>query len=265
MGFKRRTLAAAAIVPAAVLGIGLSAGQAASAAPARVTTATANQQSQPYPGEALATMQTYYQAINMHDYQRAWNLIQKPNGSGGNAVSPQGYWQFVRGYRTTAFVRIHPYRELRTATSDSEYFKIYSTLTNGSTVIYNGWYMVNAPGYIVMAHVVQTGFITAPRRYHHPAPPPGPPGRPVPPPPASGPPAAARAAWLALAGNPAAGLSAGYLQVAGDLPGSDAAQIAELTQLSQLPATTATPQQMQEEQADVAALNQFFKTPGFTP
>jgi hypothetical protein len=53
--------------------------------------------------------------------------------------------------------------------------------------------------------------------------------------------------------------------VASDLPGSDATQIAELNQLASLPPTGDTPAQTAEAQADVAALDTFFNTPGFQP
>jgi hypothetical protein len=253
MRITRRKLTAATAVPAAVLGIGLSAGQAASAAtsvaPVHVTAAAAYQQAQPWRGEALSTMRTYYQDINVHNYAGAWLLWSRTGGT--NAVG-QSFREFVAGYRTTAHVSIHPYRELRTAGFDRVYLTIVATQTNGSAITYNGWYMVNGRGLITMMHVVQTGVISAPVRHHHAR-------APFPPP------TTARAAWLALANDSTAGLGAGYLQVAGDLPSSDAPQIGELNQLSQIPATMATPQQMQEAQADVTGLNAFFNTPGFTP
>jgi hypothetical protein len=269
MRFTRRKLAAAAIVPATVLGIGLSASQAASAAPARVTTAAAYQQPQPFRGEALSTMRTYYQDINLRNYASAWLAWSR---TGGRDAIGQTYRQFVRGYRTTAYVRIHLYRELRTAGSDSVYLKMWAVQTNGSTIVYNGRYMVNANGFIIMAHVVQTGFIPG---HHHPRAPVPPPPSPTPPSPSPtppspsptpiGPPPNALAAWKALANDPASVLGLAYLTVASDLPTSDVVQSEELTQLSQIPVTGATPQQMQEAQADVTALDSFFNTPGFTP
>lgn len=55
------------------------------------------------------------------------------------------------------------------------------------------------------------------------------------------------------------------MQVASDLPSSDATQIAELKQLASLPPTGDTPAQVAEGQADVTALDKFFNTPGFQP
>jgi hypothetical protein len=55
------------------------------------------------------------------------------------------------------------------------------------------------------------------------------------------------------------------MQVASDLPSSDATQIAELNQLASLPPTGDTPAQRAQGQADVSALDNFFNTPGFQP
>jgi hypothetical protein len=55
------------------------------------------------------------------------------------------------------------------------------------------------------------------------------------------------------------------MQVASDLPSSDATQIAELKQLASLPPTGDTSAQVAEGQADVTALDKFFNTPGFQP
>ncbi len=79
------------------------------------------------------------------------------------------------------------------------------------------------------------------------------------------PPATALAAWQATANDPAATLDTAYMQVASDLPSSDATQIAELKQLASLPPTGDTPAQVAEGQADVTALDKFFNTPGFQP
>ena len=357
MRFTGRKLAAAAIVPAALLGIGLNASQAASAAPAHVTTTAAYQRLQPWRGQAFSTMRTYYRYINEHDYAGAWLLW---NRTGSTNTAGQSFREFVAGYRTTAYVSISPLGEHRTGGTDTTFLNIAAYQTNGSVVTYRGWYTVNGNGYIVMAHVAKTGFTPVSGRFHgrlpirgrrgipggvtfyqggwykitgpcdfsaaaggctghyigtirppgysggepkapmsyRAPPPPGspttrpttpptttPPGSPppstppppttpppstpapptTPPPTTSGPPPAALAAWQATANDPSASVSTALMQVAGDLPSSDATQIAQLDQLASLPPTGDTPAQQAQGQADVTALDAFFNTPGFQP
>jgi hypothetical protein len=145
-------IAAGALVPALALGIGLGVSQGATAATqprAPVIHTVAAVQATPYAGEALHTMSVYYREINWHNYAGAWNLFQANAGSGGTAINPvtgQTYGQFVAGYATTADVTAVPVGDVLTATTDTTYLQLKAIQTDGSVILYNGWYTVNASG-----------------------------------------------------------------------------------------------------------------------
>ena len=112
--------------------------------------ATAAQPAQPAqaaPGtSAKAAVDQFYQDLNDHNYQAAWQL------GGSNLNGGSGYSTWVAGYAATASISASTVQNNDGTVSVS----IAATQTNGSVKTYAGTYTV-ANGTIVAAHITQTG------------------------------------------------------------------------------------------------------------
>ena len=111
--------------------------------------ATAAQPAQPVQAapatSAKAVVDQFYQDLNAHNYQAAWQL------GGSNLNGGSGYGTWVAGYATTASINASTVQNNNGTVSVS----ITATQTNGSVKAYAGTYTV-ANGAIVAAHITQT-------------------------------------------------------------------------------------------------------------
>jgi hypothetical protein len=109
--------------------------------------ATGAQPAQAVPGtSAKAVVDQFYQDLNAHNYQAAWQL------GGSNLSGGSGYSTWAAGYATTASISASTVRNNDGTVSVS----ISATQTNGSVKTYVGTYTV-ANGAIVAANITQTG------------------------------------------------------------------------------------------------------------
>jgi hypothetical protein len=109
--------------------------------------ATAAQPAQPVPGtSAKAVVDQFYQDLNDHNYQAAWQL------GGSNLSGGSGYSTWVAGYATTASISASTMQSNDGTVSVS----VTAMQANGSVKTYAGTYTV-ANGAIVAAHITQTG------------------------------------------------------------------------------------------------------------
>jgi hypothetical protein len=129
----------------------------ASSAPAPTTAAPA---ASTYPGPG-ATVRAYYQAINNHNYARAWHL--------GGRFTGSSYAAFAAGFQGTA----HDTVSILSVAENVVTARLAARQTDGSVRTYQGRYWVT--------HGVITQFDVAPAQT---APPPPPPSSAAPPPPA---------------------------------------------------------------------------------
>jgi hypothetical protein len=119
---------------------------AISGQPAAPQAATA-QPVQPAPGtSAKAVVDQFYQDLNAHSYQAAWQL------GGSNLSGGSGYRTWVAGYATTAGISANIVQNNHRTVS----VNITATQTDGSVKTYAGTYTV-ANGTIVAANITQTG------------------------------------------------------------------------------------------------------------
>jgi len=102
---------------------------------------------QPAPGtSAKAVVDQYYQDLNTHNYQAAWQL------GGSNLSGGSGYATWAAGYVTTASISASTMQNGHHTVS----VNITATQTDGSIKTYTGTYTV-AHGAIVAANITQTG------------------------------------------------------------------------------------------------------------
>ena len=108
---------------------------------------SAAQPAQPAPGtSAKAVVDQYYQDLNAHNYQGAWQL------GGSNLSGGSGYGTWMAGYATTANINASTMQTNHRTVS----VNITATQTDGSVKTYTGSYTV-AHGAIVAANITQTG------------------------------------------------------------------------------------------------------------
>ena len=111
--------------------------------------ATAAQPAQPVQAapatSAKAVVDQFYQDLNAHNYQAAWQL------GGSNLNGGSGYSTWVAGYATTASISASIVQDSDGTVSVT----ITATQTNGGVKAYAGTYTV-ANGVIVSAHITQT-------------------------------------------------------------------------------------------------------------
>jgi Domain of unknown function (DUF4190) len=109
--------------------------------------ASGAQPAQPVPGtSAKAVVDQFYQDLNDHNYQAAWQL------GGSNLSGGSGYSTWVAGYATTASISASTMQSNDGTVSAS----VTAMQANGSVKTYAGTYTV-ANGAIVAAHITQTG------------------------------------------------------------------------------------------------------------
>jgi hypothetical protein len=126
--------------------ITVTAGSGQPAAP-EATGAQPAMPAQAAPGtSAKAVVDQFYQDLNAHNYQAAWQL------GGSNLNGGSGYGTWVAGYATTASISASTVQNDDGTVSAS----ISATQTNGSVKTYVGTYTV-ANGAIATANVTQTG------------------------------------------------------------------------------------------------------------
>jgi hypothetical protein len=93
-----------------------------------------------------AVVLQFYQDLNDHNYQAAWNL-------GGDNIGGSDYNGWVAGYATTASVTVDAYG---TYDDGTVWTHLSAVQTDGSVKTYDGTYTVSS-GVIVSANMVQTG------------------------------------------------------------------------------------------------------------
>jgi hypothetical protein len=92
-----------------------------------------------------ATVRAFYQAINNHQYQRAWNL-----NSAAHSISD--YQQFKDGFAGTS----HDTVTITGVSGDTVSINLVADQTDGSTKTFSGSYVVEN-GVIVQSSIQQTG------------------------------------------------------------------------------------------------------------
>lgn len=83
------------------------------------------------PSDPASVVESFYAAINAHDYQRAWDL-------GGSHLG-QPYADFAAGFSDTA----HDVITIARVSGDRVDVQLHAVHTDGSTADYAGWYLID--------------------------------------------------------------------------------------------------------------------------
>ena len=97
------------------------------------------------PAGPQGTVVAFFQAVNRHDYRKAWNL-------NTSAHSISDFQQFKQGYAQTS----HDTVTITSVSGDTVSINLVADQTDGTTKTFSGHYVVEN-GTIVQSSIQQTG------------------------------------------------------------------------------------------------------------